>query len=351
MTNTNIIFKLGEKLLVSKIIDILNVDSKLIGGFGHDSAFLDININDDEVLLLNTDRSGLNLTYTLNISDAKCVGDFAISHSISDILISGGSPIAVSIALLLPKNTNFEFVRDTMLGAQEAAKKYGAFIASSDTKNNHKFAIVVTAIGKCKKDQIISRKGAKVGDLIVATGYFGTMISGYLAIKNNLKMSAKTKKLFYQALTHQNPPYKIANKISQAKIVNSGIDNSDGLSSSIYTLCENNNLGAIIYKDSLPIRDESKMVAKKLNIDEFLLCLASGDWQFIYSIPKENVQHFMKINQSNNTKATIIGEFIENSNVLLKSDNSYHILQKIQNDRFSQNSIFDQISKNINYLG
>lgn len=351
MLNMEAVSQLGEKLLVSKITNMLDVDNKLIGGFGHDSAFLDISVNDDEVLLLNTDRSGLNLAYSLNLSDAKCVGDFAISHAVSDILVSGGSPIAVSIALLLPEDANFKFIKDVMFGAQEAVRRYGAFIASGDTKKNPKFAIVVTAIGKCKKDQIITRKGAEEGDLIVATGYFGTMISGYLAIKNDLKISSGAKELFCQALIYQNPPYKIANQISQAKIVNAGLDNSDGLAGSVYTLCENNNLGAIIYKDKIPMRNEVRAVAKELNIDEFSLSLASGDWQFIYSVPKKNIQTFMQIAQINNTNTTVIGEFTKNSNVLLKCQNSYYVLQNIQNDRFSQNSLLEQVSKNVNYIG
>ena len=351
MKENNTISEVGEKFLVSQITNMLDVDSRLIGGFGHDSAFLDINICDDEVLLLNTDRSGLNLAYSLGLSNAKCVGDFAISHAVSDILVSGGLPIAVSIALLLPENVSFKFVKEVMLGAEEAAKRYGAFIASGDTKKNPKFAMVVTAIGKCKKNHIISRKGAKEGDFIVATGYFGTMISGYLAIKNGLDISSQTKELFYKALIYQNPPYKIANQISQAKIVNAGLDNSDGLSSSIYTICDRNDLGAVIYKDAVPMKDEARAVATELNMDEFSLCLASGDWQFIYSVSKENIKPFMQIAQANNTNATIIGEFTKDPNVLLKSQNSYYVLQRIQNDRFNQNSLLEQVSRNVHYKG
>ena len=351
MLNTNTISEFGEKFLVSKIINMLDVNDHLVGGFGHDSAFLDISVNDDEVLLLNTDRSGLNLAYSLNLSDAKCVGDFAVSHAVSDILVSGGLPIAVSIALLLPENVDLVFTKEVMLGAQEAAKKYGAFIASGDTKKNPKFAMVVTAIGKCKKNQIISRKGAKEGDFIVATGYFGTMISGYLAVKNGLNISSQAKELFCQALIYQNPPYKIANQISQAKIVNAGLDNSDGLSSSIYTLCDRNNLGAVIYKDTIPMKDEARAVAKELNMDEFSLCLASGDWQFIYSVPEKNIKSFMQIAQTNGVNATIIGEFTKNQKVLLRSQNSYYVLQKIENDRFGQSSLLEQISRNLHYMG
>ncbi len=138
--------------------------------------------------------------------------------------------------------------------------------------------------------------------------------------------------------------------MSDEKNVNAGMDNSDGLSSSIYSLCNLNKLGAIIYKDKIPIREESKIIAKKLGLDDFGLCLSSGDWQFIYSIAEENIDTFMRIAQENNTKATIIGEFINNPDILLKIKDSYYIMPKIENDRFSSSGLLEKLSENIDYM-
>ena len=82
--------ELGEKKIVNRIISHIDQDSRLVGGMGHDSAFLKIEISRDELLLLNTDRSGINVAYSLGLSDAECVGDFAVSHAVSDILAGGG---------------------------------------------------------------------------------------------------------------------------------------------------------------------------------------------------------------------------------------------------------------------
>lgn len=344
MNTKQTISEIGEKALVSEITNLLDVDKKLLKGFGHDSAFLDIKIKNDEVLLLNTDRSGLNLAYTLGIGDAKCVGDFAISHAFSDILVSGGKPISASVALLLPRDLEVNFVKDVMIGAQIAAKKYGAFLASGDTKNNPKFAMVVTAIGKCKKNQIITRHGIKKGDLIAVTGNLGTMMAGYLSIKNNLNIPKEDKKLFYRSLIYQNPPsLRISRMIAKAKVANAGMDNSDGLACSIGTLCEQNKLGAIVYKNKIPIRKESVNVANLLNIKESSLGFASGDWQFIYAVSPNNIKHLLKIAKDNKAKISIIGEFVQNKEILLKDGDSYVKFPEVHNDRFAKKGLIEQI--------
>ena len=173
--------ELGEKKIVNRIISHIDQDSRLVGGMGHDSAFLKIEISRDELLLLNTDRSGINVAYSLGLSDAECVGDFAVSHAVSDILAGGGDVIAVTLALLLPENLEIDFVEKVVEGANKAARRYGATIVCGDTKENPKFSAVVTAIGKCKEGRQLLRSGARVGDLIVVSGELGTMAAGILA--------------------------------------------------------------------------------------------------------------------------------------------------------------------------
>ena len=77
--------EIGEKKLVRDLTSLYTPNPCLVGGFGHDSAILDIALSSDEYLLMNTDRSGMNIAYKLGLADASCVGDFAVSHAVSDI--------------------------------------------------------------------------------------------------------------------------------------------------------------------------------------------------------------------------------------------------------------------------
>ena len=78
-----------------------------------------------------------------------------------------------------------------MSGADFAARKYGAFIAAGDTKNNPKFGIVVTVAGKGAKNRILTRSNACPGDALVSIGWYGTMLAGLLAFKHGLALIKK----------------------------------------------------------------------------------------------------------------------------------------------------------------
>lgn len=344
------ISEIGEKRLVREIIGMLSDDSRLYQGIGHDSGFLDIKVTEDEVLLMNTDRSGTNIAYQLGLANGECVGDFAVSHAVSDIIASGGTPLAVSIALLMPKDTEVDFVKEVVLGADKAAKKYGSFIACGDTKNNPKFAIVATALGKCHRDQILTRSGAKEGDHIVVSGYLGTMVGGLLAIKNKLNITESARVLFEQALIFQNPPFELGFRISALKLANACTDNSDGLSTSIHSLCDSSGVGAIICKQTVPIHDEVKKIADRLNIDPFQLALASGDWQHIYAVPEKHIETFMEVAQKINPSVTSIGRFTRSKDVLIEENGMRSIFKLIENDRIANSESFlQQLTRPINF--
>lgn len=347
--------ELSEKIIVKEITKLLDVNELLLDGFGHDSAFIDTTISDDEIILMNTDRSGVNSAYTLGLSSAECVGDFGISHAVSDIIASGGKPIAITVALLLPDNLTLSFVKDVMNGAQKAAKKYGAFLAAGDTKKNSKFAMVVTVIGKAKKDERLTRSGANTGDFIVVTGDLGTMVSGLLSIKKDIDLSKEQTELFHNALIYQNPPYKLGLELSKMRVANACTDNSDGLPSSLYNICNASGLGAIIDESKIPINKASKEIAQKLKIREFQLALAAGDWQYIYSIPKENIDEIQNISKKLNFPLTVIGKFIDGNKVIIKTlENEHRVLKRIENDRFTKksgNNYFESIGKPIECFG
>ena len=304
---------------------------------------------------MNTDRSGINPAYTLGLSNGECVGDLAISHAVSDIIASGGQPIAITVALLLPDSITLGFVKEVMRGIEKSSKRYGAFLAGGDTKKNPKFAIVVTVIGKAKKEERLTRAKAKKGDLLVVSGNLGTMFSGLVTFKNHFDVSFKSEKILKNALIYQNPPYKLGLKISKAKIATACTDISDGLPSSIYDLCNASGVGAMIDESKIPIRDESINIAKRLNIRPMQLSLAGGDWQYLYTVPKKYIDKLNQISKEVDTPISIIGKIIEEKLVVTKTlEKEFRILKRIENDKFSKlngTNYFTRLESKIDFFG
>lgn len=340
---------IGEKRLVKEILSLMPTPAKLIDGFGHDSAFIDMSVGDDEVLLLNTDRSGANIACRMGLADGRCVGDFGVSHAVSDILASGGDPVAVSMALLLPPDERVTFVREIVTGAVQAAGKYGAFVAAGDTKHNPKFAMVVTAVGKCRKNERLTRSGARPGDLIVVTGPLGTMAGALLGFGRGVPMSDAVRTRWRRALVYQNPPYAFARLMARARLAHAAMDNSDGLAGSLYTMCAASGVGARIRREAVPMDPDVVRLAQSLNIDPFGLALASGDWRFLYAVPEAHLEELACLASGTGTTPVVIGRFVEDEThrVVMTEGDSAHVLRRVENDRFGVGGtdFFDRLTQ------
>lgn len=328
--------QLGERAVVRSLTASLRPSPLLLDGFGHDAAFIDFSVSDGDVLVVNTDRSGLNIAYQLGLAGAECVGDLGVSHAISDIVAAGGQPKAVTVALLLPHDTELGFVRKAMQGAELAAERYGAIIAGGDTKQNPKFAMIVTAIGTVPRDKRLLRSTAQPGDLLAVTGHLGSMLLGSIAFKKKLELTSETRRILEQALFHQNPPFNLGRAIANSGIANACMDISDGLPGALYAICSASGVGAIVDEAKLPIDPALEALAKSLNLRPMQLSLGGGDWQFLYSIPAKHLAIAEEIASQVGTGLTIMGKVIAENLVVARTiEGDFRHLIRIEHDSFA----------------
>lgn len=327
--------EVGERYIVREIIGSLSPSCMLLDGFGHDAAFVDLSVSDKEILVINSDRSGLNIAYQLGLADAECVGDLGVSHAISDVVAAGGCPRTITVALLLPPDTEVGFVQKLMKGVERAAARYNVTFTGGDTKKNPKFAMVVTAIGTALKENRIRRSTAQKGDALVVTGYLGSMLLGTIAFKNNLDLPSNARSLLQDALINQHPPFKLGRAIADAGIANACMDISDGLSGTLYGLCNASGVGAVIDESKLPINPELTEFANSLGLRPMQLTLAGGDWQYLYAIPENKLDETEKIACEIGYPVTVIGEIVEPGFVAVcTSEGDYKKLKRIEHDSF-----------------
>jgi thiamine-monophosphate kinase len=331
--------EVGERFIVREITGSLCPSELLLDGFGHDAAFVDISVANEEILVINTDRSGLNIAYQLGLAGAECVGDLGVSHAISDVVAAGGCPRTVTVALLLPPDTEVSFVRELMKGVERAAIRYGAIITGGDTKKNPKFAMVVTAIGTAHKDKRLRRSTARQGDALVVTGHLGSMLLGTVAFKNNLDVSSKIRCILEDALVNQNPPFELGRAFADAGIANACMDISDGLSGTLFSICTASGVGAVIDESKLPINPELLDLAKSIGLRPMQLTLAGGDWQYLYSISTDKLEEAKKIASNIGFPITVIGNTVEPNIIAARtSEGTYRHLKRIEHDSFLDKS-------------
>lgn len=348
--------EVGERYIVREIIQTLVPSTELLDGFGHDAAFLNLSLEHDEILVINSDRSGLNIAYQLGLAGPECVGDLGISHAVSDIVAAGAEPKALSVVLLLPPDTQVGFVRSLMQGAQAAARRYGAVLTGGDTKKNPKFAMVVTAIGTTPRHKRLTRSSAKTGDALVVTGELGTMLLGTLAYKKQWNLSDNERKLLDLGLVNQQPPFALGRALSEAGIARACMDISDGLSGTLFSICGASQIGAIIEEDAIPIHDHLVSLAQSHNLRPMQLALGGGDWQYLYAIPMEHLSAARRIADRLGKTISVIGRAIASQSIVAHTlEGEYRHLLRIEHDSFHDRrqglGYFDSLGSPVNCFG
>jgi thiamine-monophosphate kinase len=65
------------------------------------------------------------------------------------------------------------------------------------------------------------------------------------------------------------------------------LDVSDGLSSEILHICKQSNVGCILYEDKIPVNDQARQYAYKLELDPTACALSGGeDYELVFTIPQ-----------------------------------------------------------------
>jgi thiamine-monophosphate kinase len=326
----------GERVVVREITSLLQPSVILVDGLGHDAAFLDVPVGGNEILVVNTDRSGISIAYQLGLADGECVGDLGVSHAVSDVIAAGGVPKAVTVALLMPSDTEIGFVRQLMRGAERSAARYGAVIAGGDTKQNPKFAMVVTAIGTAPRNRRLTRSGARPGDLLVVTGYLGSMLLGMIALRNDIPVEAEVRAALERALIEQRPPFTLGRAIADALVAHACMDISDGLAGAVFAVCSASGVGAVIDEALIPADPTVLPLANSLSLRPMQLACGGGDWQFLYAIAPERFARVEELAASVGGRVTCIGRVTKAPAVVARTvEGSFRHLNRIEHDSFA----------------
>ncbi len=104
------------------------------------------------------------------------------------------------------------------------------------------------------------------------------------------------------------------------------IDVSDGLASEVKHICELSNAGAIIFKDNIPIKDQTRRAAKAVNKDPTNYALYGGeDFELVFTVSEKNL---------NKVKGFLVGEITKRKGVYIYEKGKEKLISKHGYDHF-----------------
>jgi thiamine-monophosphate kinase len=219
-------------------------------------------------------------------------------------------------------------------GASSCANRYNTAIIGGDTKEHESVALSGTALGKVRRDLLMTRKGIQPHDVIVVTGSLGKAAAGYHQIKKNKKSGT------VNALCEPIPRINEGRILAESRVVDCCMDLSDGLSSSLYQLSEINQVGFKIFQEKLPISNQLKEYATiDSTIDELHLALHfGGDYELLFTASENDISTIKTEMKKVGNLVTIIGKVIpDNDEVFLQKINgSYGNLPNLGYEHFME---------------
>jgi thiamine-monophosphate kinase len=294
----------------------LSKDKRVLVNISDDAAV--IKPSKDKLLIFTTDTLMEKIHFDLRYSTFEQVGWKAMVANLSDIAAMGGLPKFALVTIGLPKSISVENVISIYDGMIAIAKRYKCKIIGGDTVFSPKgIFISIALLGEVEKKFLVKRSGAKRGDLICVTGNLGEAQAGLEFLKKNPK---KRSPLIRK---HLNP----LPRINEARIlvknlkISSMIDISDGLSSELFHLTEENNLGATVYEAKIPISPNCIKAGNLLKKSPLLWALSSGEeYELLFTINRKELPNLEKVKSK--IKVSLIGEMVDKKETVILQEKS-----------------------------
>jgi thiamine-monophosphate kinase len=270
----------GEFGLIKRIGKKARLFSKdVLVGIGDDAAVLK---DGKRFLLFTTDMLVEDDHFSLKYSSPEQVGMKAIEVNVSDIAAMGGVPKHAVISLALPKHISVGFVDGLYRGINRTAKKYSVDVIGGDITHSREIVINVAMLGLVERENLCLRSNAKVNDLICVSGDLGKSAAGLQLLLENKKGSS--------VKPHLEPKARLSFARKVARYANAMEDVSDGLAQEVRNICYASNVGALIYKERIPLSKATIEDAKKTGKSPYDFALYGGeDFELVFTINKNKL--------------------------------------------------------------
>ena len=304
----------------------------MVRGIGDDVAVIDIG---KKALLVTTDILIEDIHFERSWADPYRLGKKALAVNLSDIASMGGIPRYFLISIGLPKTLPYSFISLFYRGLIEEAKRYQVDLIGGDTSLSQKIVINICLMGDGKKENLLYRNGAKVGEDLYVSGTLGDSALGLRMLREKGRKK-KSKRLIQKHLSPI-PRIELGQAIAKHRLATSSIDVSDGLLIDTGHLLEESGVGVRIWEGRIPLSRDYQKWIHTYSRDPFQIALRGGeDYELLFTAPPNMRKKISSLAFSLKIPITRIGEILpEKEGVcLLKTDGKEVYPKRLGFDHF-----------------
>jgi thiamine-monophosphate kinase len=280
----------AESEIISQIQQITQkkktVQNRLQLSIGDDAAAF--RIRPGYLLLVSSDALIERIHFDRKWTSPKDLGWKALAVNLSDIAAMGGDPLYALTTLGIPPKIPSGFIAAFYRGLNKLASRHGVSLVGGDTCSSPKDLFIdLTILGEVKPHQLLTRSGAKPGDVLFVTGTLGESAIGLELLKKGSKASHPGTH-FIERHLRPSPRLVIGRYLSSHQIASALIDISDGLSTDLHHLCEQSRVGAVIEGSQIPLPKIPAAMNVKLAKSPMNYALNGGeDYELLFAVPSQ----------------------------------------------------------------
>jgi thiamine-monophosphate kinase len=327
---------LGEFGLIERLVSRLGAgEDGVVLGPGDDAAAVRL----EGTTLATADLLLEGVHFDFAFSGAEDVGWKALAVNVSDIAAMGGVPRYALVSLGAPAATPVATLEALYDGIGECARAFGVSVVGGDTVGADRLIVSVAVLGEAGRAGVVTRGGARSGDVVCVTGSLGGAGAGLRLLRaaNEDRGATELLDLYPSlALAHRRPTPRVREGMAAAAAgATAMIDVSDGLAADVGHLGEASDVGVELHASSVPLAEGVEQVASWAGIPASNLALGGGDdYELAIAIPPAQVSALAEALAP--THVTPVAELTGEARLVLESDGTRRELAGLGWDHFGE---------------
>jgi thiamine-monophosphate kinase len=325
---------LGEFGLIDHLTENNEIrNASTILSVGDDAAVID---HFGRQTVITTDMLVEGVHFDLMYTPLKHLGYKSVIVNISDVYAMNAIPTHITLSIAVSSRFSLEALDEFYEGVYAACETYGVDLVGGDTTSSQKgFVISITAIGEVAPEKFVKRSTANKGDLLCVTGFLGGAYLGLTLLEREKQIflespgvqpDLESQDYIIGKLLKPEARKDIIEFFAEKNITPTAmIDVSDGLSSDAMHICKQSDLGCVIYEEKIPIHEDARQYAYKLELDPTACALSGGeDYELLFTLSQSEYDKLVL-----NEQISVIGymtEAVEGQHIITKGGNKHKLV-------------------------